>query len=132
MAFSLFSKDNKISYGINNWVADTKDDLPLIPKCEQGSMVFIIDESKFYILNSQKKWIEKESASGGIEPTGSINITENGNNIDVTTYATANVQVPVGIFPEGTIGLTDPLLTYDVANYANAYINIPTVEESEW
>jgi hypothetical protein len=37
-----------------------------------------------------------ETGSGGITPTGKKEITENGDNIDVTTYAAVKVAVPAG------------------------------------
>ena len=35
------------------------------------------------------------------EPTANIDITSNASNIDVKSYATANVSVPQGVFPSG-------------------------------
>jgi len=51
MAFSLFSLNNQMSYGIKNYIADTEDDLAKVPKTTPGSMVFIIENNKYYILN---------------------------------------------------------------------------------
>ena len=132
MGFSIFSNNGKIGYNIKNYVADTIDDLNLIPSSAPGSMVFVIDESKYYILNNINEWKEQESESSGPAPSGTIDITQNGENIDIAAYATANVAVPVGVFPEGSIGLSDPDEIYDVTNKASAYINLPSVEESDW
>lgn len=137
MGFSIFSNGNKINYNIKNYVADTINDLTIIPKSAPGSMVFVIENSTYYILNNQYQWIKKENDENNDnnniqQPTGAIDITENGTNINIAQYATANVAVPIGVFPQGSIGLTNPLLIYDVTNYANAYIDIPSVEESEW
>ena len=60
-------------------------------------------------------------AGGGSPPTGTINITTNGDH-DVTSYATAHVAVP-GITPTGTINITSNG-THDVTNYATAAVSV--------
>lgn len=59
---------------------------------------------------------------GGIEPTGTIEITENGTH-DVKAFAEAAVSVP-GIIPAGTKKITwnD---TYDIAEYAAVEVLVP-------
>lgn len=53
--------------------------------------------------------------------SGTIEITENGTDIDVARYAKANVNVPQ---PSGKINITENG-TFDVAQYAQAQVNVP-------
>ena len=69
----------------------------------------------------------KEYASAAVnvpQPSGKITITENGTGIDIAHYATADVNVP-GIVPTGTINITENG-NYDVKEYASAAVNVPT------
>ncbi len=67
-----------------------------------------------------------ESIETGIEPSGSLDITENGDGIDVTQYAAVNVNVPTYPEPSGTIHIYNYNIgrTVDVKNYATAAIDI--------
>ena len=56
-----------------------------------------------------------------VNPTGSVNITNNGT-VDVAEYATAVVNVP-GVTPTGTIEITSNG-TVDVTEYATAEVNV--------
>lgn len=65
-----------------------------------------------------------QTESGGITPTGTIQINTNGTH-DVTQYASASVNVPTGITPSGDITITENG-SYDVTQFANAIVNVAT------
>ena len=65
----------------------------------------------------------QELGEGGIEPTGTIEISENGE-YDVKQYANANVNVPM---PEGKIDITENG-SYDIEQYSQAIVKVQASE----
>lgn len=78
----------------HEFLVDSVADLDKLPK-ETGSAALVASIGDIYVCNNAKEW--KNISNTGIvetlEPTGTINITQNGT-IDVTEYATANVNIP--------------------------------------
>jgi len=62
---------------------------------------------------------------GYVIPTGSVDIMQNGQGIDVAGKATANVNVPQGVFPSGTKLITQNVTGEDVTNYAAVDVAVP-------
>lgn len=56
-------------------------------------------------------------------PSGNKEITENGSNIDVSSFSTVSVNVHTGITPSGTLDITENG-THDVTNYASVNVNV--------
>lgn len=54
------------------------------------------------------------------QPTGNVELTENGTDIDIAQYATATVAVPA---PTGSLDITENG-TYDVTQYAQVVVTI--------
>ena len=69
-----------------------------------------------------------EGGGGGIIPYGNIVLSENGTGFDVSTYATASVNVPVPsgyILPKGVYVVTDNSPEIDVSAYAYVSVDVP-------
>lgn len=90
--------------------------------CAVNSLFLELDTGIFYFFNGTEwKNINEKITLGESEPTGTIQITNNGI-FDVHDYAEADVDVPA-ITPTGTISITENG-TYDVANYAEASVDV--------
>lgn len=70
---TIGSNGKKIAYGIKHYNLDTEADLAVLQTRTEpmGSTCFIISNSKYYMLNSKKEWVE-------ITPFGKV-IASNGN-----------------------------------------------------
>ena len=68
---SIGANGEKIHYGIKHYNLDTEQDLQNLPKYSElmGCTCFVIETSKYYMLNSNQKWIEitpfGQAVSGG-------------------------------------------------------------------
>lgn len=88
---TIGANGQKIAYGIKHYNLDTEADLAKLPtKNEQmGSTCFVIETSKYYMLNSEDRWVEItpygkviSGESGGEDPpSGSSEIIYEGGQI---------------------------------------------------
>lgn len=65
--FNLISTNGKPAYGVKEFALDFETDLTIINvnDCAPGSVAFIIENSKYYMLNSNKQWIKVTLATSG-------------------------------------------------------------------
>ena len=59
---------NKITYGIKHYILDTEEDLDLLPsnKESMGTTCFIIENSKYYMVNGKLEWVEIKPYNGSL------------------------------------------------------------------
>lgn len=57
---TIGANGKRIAYGIKHYNLDDENDLKQLPtnKETMGCTAFVISTSKYYMLNSQRKWIE--------------------------------------------------------------------------
>ena len=74
MAISIYSNSGIKSYGIKHYTLDYASDLSNMPTAniKAGSTAFIIENSKYYMLNNQHQWILVNLNSGSIINSSSI------------------------------------------------------------
>lgn len=80
-------------------------------------------ESALYTVDEMPSKILAISGGGGITPTGTLSITENGT-YNVYNYASASVAVPVGVFPSGTYSVSSNGM-YNIYNYSSVSVAVP-------
>ena len=64
---SIIANNGDTSYGVQNLVADTYDDITKINTLflNMGSTVFVIETSQYYMLNGEKSWSAVNLNAGG-------------------------------------------------------------------
>ena len=65
--FNLISTSGKTAYGVKKFALDLESDLASVDVslCNPGSVAFIIENSKYFMLNSSKQWVAVQLSSGG-------------------------------------------------------------------
>ena len=73
---SIGANSEKIAYGIKHYNVDTDEDLKVLStKSKMGTTCFVIETSKYYMLNGKNQWIE-------INPYGKSSGSSSGGNDD--------------------------------------------------
>ena len=59
MAINIVSSSGHVTYGVQEFVVDTESEVQYCPRdCATGSVAFVINNSKAFMLNSNKDWVE--------------------------------------------------------------------------
>ena len=66
MSFRISKQTGKTTYNLKEFTVDTYDDIKKINTTQLaiGSVVFVIDTSTSYMLNSKRQWIEVDLGGG--------------------------------------------------------------------
>ena len=75
---TIGANGERIAYGIKHYNLDDESDLQKLPTTKEamGCTCFVISTSKYYMLNSKKKWVE-------ITPFGKVIGSNSGSDTDV-------------------------------------------------
>jgi len=97
---------------------------------KSGNLYYVIEDKSVHFTTNNIDGTSRNYGIGvgdDIVPEGNIDLTENGNNIDVSSYATASVNVPIPagyIQPSGNYDITVNG-NYDISSYATTSVDVP-------
>lgn len=98
---------------------------------ESGDLYYVKEDNSTHYLTNNIDGVT--TIYDSVEtPSGNIEITENGEDIDIAQYATATVDVPIPegyIIPSGNKSITANGENIDVNDYATATVNVPVPPE---
>ena len=79
---TIGSNGQRIAYGIKHYNLDTEEDLKRIhtERERMGCTCFVISTSKYYMLNSHKKWVEITPFGNVVSSNGPSDGEDNNNN----------------------------------------------------
>ena len=77
---SIGSNGQRIAYGIKHYNLDTEEDLYRLRTAgeKMGCTCFVISTSKYYMLNSQFKWIEITPFGKAVSPSEDSDLDQDG------------------------------------------------------
>ena len=88
---------------------------------DSGTIYYVEEDDSTHFITNNIDGVTTIYDKGDI-PSGNVEITENGENINVKSYATATVNVPQ---PSGKTTITQNGTDIDIAQYATADVNVP-------
>ena len=92
---------------------------------DSGTIYYVEEDDSAHFITNNIDGVTTIYDKGDI-PSGNVEITENGENINVKSYATATVNVPQ---PSGKTTITQNGTDIDIAQYASADVNVPIPPE---
>ena len=113
--------DYKIFNTLSKFNSDTNNGQDL--KC--GILYFVKENNSSHFRTNNIDG--SDTIYNALTPTGDIEITENGDEIDISQYATATVDVPIPegyIIPTGDIEITENGEEINVREYETATVNV--------
>lgn len=97
---NIASNGNKKAYGIKHYNLDTVDDLNALDpaRLAMGTTAFIINTSKYYMVNGSNEWkeINPKGGSGGTTPDIYEEIIYDGGGVDVETGDSSDENIYEG------------------------------------
>lgn len=66
MSSSIYSNNGQKSYGITNYIVDNPEDIikEVPKKCKPGCMVYVINNSTYYMMNHKQQWKKMNITNG--------------------------------------------------------------------
>ncbi len=58
MANNTLAQNGETSYGVNEYVIDSPEDLEKLPRCLMGSSALCLSNGNVYMKDSTGKWVE--------------------------------------------------------------------------
>ena len=114
---------------VTTWIKEFDGASPVYPSFPNEGDVFIVfdnDEATEPSVNKTYTSGDWADTSSGSTPTGTIYITENGEGIDVSSYATADVNVS-----GGSSDFTTATLVIDTAQAHSGGFYLPVIDDSD-
>lgn len=74
--YRIVQTNANTTYGITQFVSDTVEDLNDLPKCQMGSICFVISTNEKYMLDGAEKWTLVKNSNSGSSGGGDASETD--------------------------------------------------------